>query len=273
MSYRYLYLGVENFKRAFYKKTIIGVIVGLTFLLGYAVTLFLIEESDLETSFTANDFVLFFLNDFNISGIFLNMLFIFFIMGMFKDSINYMYISRLSKGGDFLKSWMVSMLISSVFFIILVLTLLFIVGGFLGEYSNSWSMGVSKLSEENLSLLMLMKFSDPVSSIIMSIWLYIIGLFIIFICFYLGFCKFKCISGGIFINIILLSVGEVAYYTKIIWLRELTPSINTIFSTHSLYSGGEYPSIKYSFIYLLVIGIVLYLFSLRVSKKYLEDSL
>lgn len=273
MSYRYLYLGVESFKRAFYKKTIIGVLVGLAFLLGYAVTLFLIEESNLETSFTANDFVLFFLNDFNISGIFLNMLFTFFIMGMFKDNINYIYISRFSRSGDFLKSWMVSMFISAAFFIMMVMTLLFIVGGFLGEYSSTWSMGVNKLSEENLSLNMLTKLSDPVSSIIISIWLYFIGLFIIFICFYIGFCKFKCISGGIFINIILLGIGEVAYYTKVVWLRKLAPNINTIFSTHSLYSGGEYPSIKYSFVYLILVVLLLYLFSIKVSKNYIEESL
>lgn len=273
MDQRFFCLGIEHFKRLFYKKTSLMALIGTAFLLSYSITLFIILKSDVNMEFSANEFILFFLGNFNISGVFLNTIFILFISGMFEDNINYMYISRLKNEKDFMKSFILGLILASIFFVVFIFILIIIIGFFLGRYSYSWSEGMLFLAESSPSIDTLTRVCDPISSIIISIWLLMMGLFIISIIFYLGFCRFKGISGGIFINITLIGIGGIVYNTKSLWMAKIIPSINTIFTTHSLHKGGEYPSFVYSVIYIFITLLLLCLLSAKESKKYLNGYL
>lgn len=268
-----MYLGFELFKRIFYKKTTLVALISLAFLIGYSVTIFIVEESKIGFSFTANEFILYFLGSFNISGVFLNIIYIILIIGIFSDKVNYMYISRLEYKNDLIKVFIAAMIFVSIFFLGVILLLIFIVAGFVGIYNTDWSEAVIFLSQNSPSIYLLTGACDVISGIIITIWLYLVGLFIIFMSFYFGFYRFNGISGGIFINIVLLSLGGIIYNTKSLLFAKLIPNINTIFSTHSLQRNGEYPSFIYSFFYVIIVFILMYILSNRETKRYLSNRL
>lgn len=270
MNQRFFCLGIEHFKRLFYKKTSVMALISMAFLLSYAVTTFIILESDVGISFSANEFILFFLGSFNISGVFLSVIFILFISGMFEDSINYLYISRLEKRKDYAKSFLVGLVLATFFFIGIVILFLLLLGGIIWDYSAVWSEGLVFLTESSPSIEVLSQVCNPINSIIISLWLITMGLFIISLIFYIGFCRFKGASGGILINITLIGIGGIVYNTKTLWIAKILPSINTVFTTHSLHKGGEYPSLMYSVIYIIILIVLLYLLSIKESKRYLD---
>jgi len=77
-------------------------------------------------------------------------------------------------------------------------------------------------------------------------------------------------SGGVLINIIILGVSSITHFLKIDWLDRLIPNINATYITQSLVKVEEYSNIKYSLIYMVLIIILLYVLSIRASKKHLE---
>ncbi|KMT22169.1 hypothetical protein [Clostridium cylindrosporum] len=273
MNQRILYLAFENVKRAFYKKSIIGLGIGLAFLVGYAATIFLVEESNFEVEYTSNDFLLYFFNDFNISGVFLNILYTIFIASMFNNDINYMYISRLKNRSDFLKTCIITVFIATITFMTLVVLTVSIVAALIKDYSFQWGNVVQTLLHGSNGLGLITDILTPVSSIVISCSMYTMGLFIIGLCFYIGCSIFHNTYGGVFVNFIILLIGGVTYFFKISWLYRAIPSINTILAFHSLNEASEYPSLRYSLIYILSALIILFVISKLVSEKYIKEKI
>lgn len=266
MCYRVLTLGFENVKRIFYKKTTLGVVIGLAFLIGYSTTTFLIGESNLEVNFSSNEFVIYFFNDFNIAGIFLNILYVVFIIGMFKDDINYMYIYRLKNRTSILLSWTVSIFLSTFVFILFVLGVVLITAGIIKDYSLQWSGGLINFN-------IIKEVIDPLSSIIISITMYALGLLILGICFYIGYFLFKSIALGIIFGMVPILIGGIVYAMKLKWIYKIPININSIFALHSINGSGDFPSISYSLIYIFLVMLLLYGIAVYITKKYVSEKL
>ncbi|MEG0641388.1 MAG: hypothetical protein RR515_02225, partial [Clostridium sp.] len=147
MGQRFVYLAFDNIKKCFYKKTTLISIIGLAFILGYSAATFMIEESSLKVQFSSNDYVIYFFNDFIISGIFLGVLFIISLVGMFwGNGINYMWISRLSGFKDVFRLFALSIFLWVICYMTFVVCLVFMVGGIIKEYSSHWSSGAVEVT-------------------------------------------------------------------------------------------------------------------------------
>lgn len=272
MNQGYLYLAIENLKRIFYKKTILIFAVALAFIIGYVLTLFFVQEAELEVEFSSNDFLIYFFNDFIISGILIKLLFIIFLSGMFKDNINYMYISRLRNKAEVLKMWLLSIFVVSLVFLIILTLIVIILGSIIGDFDSNWSVSAVNIFQKSINMKLAMDVLSPTSTILVSVWLQSIGIFVTGLVFLIGYLLARSFIGGLALNGILLLLDSVIYLFNINWLYKISPNINTIF--YSYFSiNNEFVSISYYVIYILAFIGILGIISSVALKKYIEESM
>ena len=269
MLERCLRLSFENIKRMFYKKTIIISLVLFAFIIGYTSTLFSINESNLDTVFTADDYVLYFLNDFFIIGIFLNIVFIVFISGMFLDKLNYMYTSRIISSKKIGVSFIISIFISSIIFIVFTSLCIVVSASFLNDFSASWSQDAFLLIGESENFNSIKSYLSPLDCIIISITMCMIRFFIIGLIFYIGTCVFKIYYGGIVLNLGLILVEMIFYIFKGGFISKLFPSMNTLFTLYSV-ENKVYGTFSYSLVYIILLLSILVFISIKISKAYVK---
>ncbi len=265
MLERCLCLSFENIKRMFYKKTVIISLALLAFIIGYTATMFSVNESSLDTVFTANDYILYFFNDFFIVGVFLNIIFIVFISGMFLDKLNYMYTLRLPLGEKRGISFVISIFISSIIFIICTSLFIFISAGFLNDFSNIWSQGAFLLIGGSENFNSVKHFLNPIECITISITMCMIRIFITGLIFYIGTCLFKIYYGGIVLNLGLILVEMMFYIFNETIVSRIFPSMNTLFTLYSV-ENKIYGGFFYSLAYIILVILLLTFSSIKISK-------
>ncbi|MEF9951898.1 MAG: hypothetical protein RR838_04840 [Clostridium sp.] len=215
MSCRFIYLAFENLKRSFFKIRFLGTVIGLAFIIAYSGASFSIYGGSYKEAYTSNDFIIYFLNDYTVTGIFLVVLFTIYLSSVFSDGeINYMYISRLKKKSDLFKSYILSIFLFACVFLVITLIGVFIVGGVLSKYHNNWSEFAGVIIKEN-GYGLLSSVYTPWTSIVISIWLLFMMLIIVGLIFYLGYCISKEIGLPILIQSIIIIVSGIVYSFKI----------------------------------------------------------
>lgn len=264
VSCRFIYLAFENLKRSFFKIRFLITIIGLTFIIAYSGAFFSIYGGSFECTYNANDYIIYFLNDFTIIGIFLPVLFIIFISSIFAEGeVNYMYISRLKRKSDIYKSYILSIFLLSVVFLLLTMTGVFILSLALGEFNNNWSEFAAVVIKDK-GYGVLSEVYSPVTSIVISIWLLFILLNITGLIFYLGYSISLEIGLPILINSIIFIISGVSHNFEINMIYKALPGFNTILLYHDVKT--IYPSLEFSFIYIIVLILTLMLTSYSITR-------